>query len=113
MQFEERFFQSQFSISADKLYEWNIDDLLEQEIINKMGHMSMFANAYITNHNLDHAEIVDLLTIGFLEPFMVGGKNILPKSLENPSKMLLKWMMMVYSFLMKELVKVFLMESIL
>ena len=46
--------------------------------------MSMFANAYITNHNLDHAEIVDLLTIGFLEPFMVGGKNILPKSLENP-----------------------------
>ena len=78
-----------------------------------MGLMFIIANAYITNHNLDHAEIVDLLTIGFLEPFMVGGKNILPKSLENPSKMLLKWMMMVYSFLMKELVKVFLMESIL
>ena len=30
-----------------------------------MGQMSMFANAYIINHNLDHVEIVDLLTTGF------------------------------------------------
>ena len=75
--------------------------------------MSMVANAYITNHNLNHAKIVDLLTTGFLESFTVGGKNILPKSLENPSKRLLKKMMMVYQFLMKELAKVFLMESIL
>ena len=30
-----------------------------------MGHMSMVANAYISNHNLYHAEIVDLLTTGF------------------------------------------------
>ena len=30
-----------------------------------MGHMSMVANAYITNHNLDHDEIVDLLITGF------------------------------------------------
>ena len=65
MQFEERFFQTQFSISADKLYEWNIDGLPEQEIINKMGHMSMVSNAYITNHNLDHVGIVDLLTTDF------------------------------------------------
>ena len=65
MQFEERFFQTQFSVSTDKLYEWNIDGLPEQEIINKMSHMSMVANAYIPNHNLDHAEIVDLLTTGF------------------------------------------------
>ena len=65
MQFEERFFQTQFSIFADKLYEWNIDGLPEQEIINKMGHMFMIANAYIINHNLDHVEIVDLLTTGF------------------------------------------------
>ena len=27
--------------------------------------MSMFANAYITNHNLEHVEIVDLLTTSF------------------------------------------------
>ena len=65
MLFEERIFQTQFFVSADKLYEWNIDGLSKQEIINKMGHMSMVANAYLSNHNLDHAEIVDLLTTGF------------------------------------------------
>jgi hypothetical protein len=41
LQFEERVFQNQFSVSADKLYEWNIDGLSEQEILNKMNHMSM------------------------------------------------------------------------
>ena len=30
MQFEERFFQTQFSVSTDKLYEWNIDGVPEQ-----------------------------------------------------------------------------------
>ena len=29
-----KIFQTQFSVFADKLYEWNIDDLSEQEIIN-------------------------------------------------------------------------------
>jgi len=29
LQFEERVFQNQFSVSADKLYEWNIDGLSE------------------------------------------------------------------------------------
>ena len=46
MQFEKRVFQTQFSVSADKLYEWNIDGLSEQEIINKMSHMSMVGIAY-------------------------------------------------------------------
>ncbi|KAL4606808.1 hypothetical protein ACB092_09G130500 [Castanea dentata] len=35
--FEERSFQTQFSVSVEKLYEWNIDGLFEQEIINKMA----------------------------------------------------------------------------
>ena len=52
MQFEERFLQSQFSVSSDKIYEWNIDGLSEQELLNKMNHMSMVANAYDTNQNL-------------------------------------------------------------
>ena len=29
MQFEERYFQTQFSVSTDKIYEWNIDGLSE------------------------------------------------------------------------------------
>ena len=37
----------------------------EQEIINKMGHMSMVGIAYINNHDLDHPEIVDLPATGF------------------------------------------------
>jgi hypothetical protein len=65
LQFEERFFQSQFSVSVDKIYEWNIDGLSELELMNKMNHMSMVANAYDTNQNLSHLEIVDLLTTGF------------------------------------------------
>ncbi|KAL0004267.1 hypothetical protein SO802_011828 [Lithocarpus litseifolius] len=65
MQFEERIFQSQFSVSTDKLYEWNIDGLSEQEIINKMGLMSMVAITCMNNHNLDHPEIVELLSTGF------------------------------------------------
>ena len=65
MQFEERFFQTQFSVSADKLYEWNIDGLFEQEIINKMSHMSMVGIAYQNNHDLDQPEIVNLLITGF------------------------------------------------
>ena len=65
MQFEERSFQTQFFISTDKLYEWNIDGFSEQEIIKKMGHMSMVGTVYMNNHNLDHPEIVDLLVTGF------------------------------------------------
>jgi predicted XRE-type DNA-binding protein len=65
LHFEERFLQSQFSISSDKLYEWNIEGLSEQELMNKMNHMSMVANAYNTNQNLSQSEIVDLLAIGF------------------------------------------------
>ncbi|KAI5343746.1 hypothetical protein L3X38_011622 [Prunus dulcis] len=51
VQFKERT-QSQFSVSSDKLYEWNIDGLSEQEILNKLQHMSMVANSYATNHQL-------------------------------------------------------------
>ena len=67
MKFEERVFQTQFSVSADKLYEWNIDGLSEQEIINKMSHMSMVGIAYQNNHDLDKPEIVNLLVTGFFE----------------------------------------------
>ncbi|CAL9012510.1 unnamed protein product [Prunus brigantina] len=65
IQFEERNNMSQFSVSSDKLYEWNIDGLSEQEIMNKLTHISMVANSYITNHSLRQSEIVPLLETGF------------------------------------------------
>ena len=58
-------FQTQFFVSADKLYEKNIDGLSEQEIINKMSHMSTVGIAYQNNHDLDQPEIVNLLVTGF------------------------------------------------
>jgi hypothetical protein len=39
--------------------------LSEQELLNKMNHMSMVAIAYDANQNLSQSEIVDLLAIGF------------------------------------------------
>ena len=63
MQFEERVFQTQFSVSADKLYEWNIDGLSEQEIINRIRHM--ISIDYRNNHDFDQPKIVNLLVIGF------------------------------------------------
>lgn len=66
LQFEERNLDNQFSVSAKKMYEWNIDGLSEQEILNKLNHMSMVANSYITTfENLNQSEIVEILANGF------------------------------------------------
>ena len=62
MQFEERVFQTQFSISTDKLYKWNIDGLFEQKI---MSHMSDVGIVYQNNHDLDQSDIVNLLVTDF------------------------------------------------
>ncbi|KAG7956032.1 hypothetical protein I3843_11G104300 [Carya illinoinensis] len=64
LQFEEKIFQSQSSYSADKTYEWNIDGMSEQEILNTMSKMSLVANAYI-NNNIREPNIVVILTTGF------------------------------------------------
>ncbi|KAL4614875.1 hypothetical protein ACB092_07G084200 [Castanea dentata] len=49
------------SLSSDSL-----KNAFDDEIINKMAHMSMVGIAYINNHdNLDHPDIVDLLASGF------------------------------------------------
>ena len=66
LQFEERNLDNQFSVSANKIYEWNIDGLSEQEILNKLNHMSMVANSYITTFKqLNQSEIVEILASGF------------------------------------------------
>ena len=112
MQFEERSFQTQFSVSANKFYEWNIDGLFEQEIINKMAHMSMVSIAYQNNHDLDQPEIVNLLVTSFLVHFVDGGIHISQKNPKSLLNMLLKRMMKVCLFFMKVLVTVFLMVLI-
>ena len=48
------------------MYEWNIDGLSEQELLNKLNHMSMVANSYINKFNdMGQSEIVELLASGF------------------------------------------------
>ena len=106
MQFEDRSFQTQLSV--DKLYEWNIDSLSEQEIINKMSHMSTVGIAYQNNHDLDQPEIVNLLVTGFSGTLRGWWIHISQTNPEILLDMLLKRMMKVCLFLMKVLVAVFL-----
>ena len=112
MQFEERNFQHQFSVSADKLYEWNIDGLSEQEVLNKLSHLSMVANSYMTNHQLTHIEIIDLLVTGFSGKLKSWWEKHLTKESRDQLKILLRRMKKVTQFSMKELGWEFLMELI-
>ena len=63
--FVETPYKHQFSVSADKFYTGNIDGLKEQEILDKLQHMTMVANNYLQIHNYSQPEIVDLLALGF------------------------------------------------
>ena len=69
LQFEERNLSNQFSVSSDKLYEWNIDGFLEKEILNKIQHISMVANNYLNNGHT-HTEVVELLVLGFIRKLL-------------------------------------------
>ena len=62
LQFEER--TTQFTVSSGKLYEWNIDGLFEQEIQNKIQHITMVANNYL-NDGITNTEVVELIVLGF------------------------------------------------
>ncbi|KAG7967625.1 hypothetical protein I3843_08G108200, partial [Carya illinoinensis] len=64
LHYEERGSHSQFSVSADQMYEWNIDGFSEQEILNTLNRMSMVVVAYY-NNKLSQPEIVDILTHEF------------------------------------------------
>ena len=64
LQFKERNVSNQFSISSGKFYEWNIDGLSEQKILNKIQHMSMVANNYL-NENRTYLEVIELMVLGF------------------------------------------------
>ena len=65
LQFEERNVSNQFSVSSGKLYECNIDGLSEQQILNKIQHMTMVANNYL-NESCPHTEVIVLITLGFI-----------------------------------------------
>ena len=76
LQFEERNVSSQFSVSSGKLYEWNIDGLSKQEILNKIQHMTMVANNYL-NDGHPHIEVIELISLGFIGKLLQWWNNYL------------------------------------
>ena len=78
LQFKERNVSNQFSVSSSKLYEWNIDGLSEQEILNKIHHMTMVANSYL-NESRPHPEVIELITLGFTGKLLQWWNNCLTK----------------------------------
>ena len=111
MQFEERVFQTQFSVSADKLYKWNIDGLSKQNIINKMSHM--VGIAYQNNHDLDQPKIVNLLVTGFSGTLCRWWDSYLTDESRDSIKHAAKKNVEGFPILMKILVAVFLIKWIL
>jgi hypothetical protein len=103
LQFEERFLQSQFSVSSDKLYEWNIYGLSEQELMNKMNHMSMVAMTPIKIKA--NQKLLTCLLLDFLELLEIDGTNISLKIPKKKLEKLTKRLNMAYPFLMKKLVE--------
>ena len=77
LQFKERN-SHQFSITSGKLYEWNIDGLAEQEILNKIHHMTMVANNYL-NEGRSHTEVIELMSLGFTGKLLQWWNNYLTK----------------------------------
>ena len=84
LQFEERN-GHQFSVSSGKLYEWNIDGLAEQEILNKIQHMTMVANNYV-NEGHSHTEVIELLALGFIGKLLQWWNNCLTEESKEDIK---------------------------
>ena len=111
MQFEKRAFQIQFSISADKLYEWNIDGLSGKKKKSSIRWVICLWLVLLIKiiMILINLKLLVYLLLVFLVLFMDGGIHISQNNPEILLKMLLKRMIKVFLFLMKVLVTVFLM----
>ena len=64
LQFEERHTFVNSSYLLDLIYEWNIDGMLEYEIINLLHEMTLLTNVYKNHGKQDH-QIAHLIAIGF------------------------------------------------
>ena len=84
LQFEERN-SHQFSVTSGKLYEWNIDGLAEQEILNKILHMTMVANNYL-NEGRSHTEVIELMSLGFTGKLLQWWNNCLTEESKEDIK---------------------------
>ena len=72
-------------MSSGKLYEWNIDGLAEQEILNKIHHMTMVANNYL-NEGRSHTEVIELMSLGFTDKLLQWWNNCLTEESKEDIK---------------------------
>ena len=84
LQFEERN-SNQTSVSSGKLYEWNIDGLTEQEILNKIQYMTMVTNNYL-NEGHSHIEVIELMSLGFTGKLLQWWNNYLTEESKEDIK---------------------------
>lgn len=56
---------SQFRFNASSVYEWNIDNFSEYQILSTLQQMTMAANAYRTQNNVSDKAIAEILIAGF------------------------------------------------
>ena len=84
LQFEESN-NHQFLVSSGKLYEWNIDGLAKQEILNKIHHMTMVANNYLNEGHL-HTEVIELMSPGFIGKLLQWWNNCLTEESKKDIK---------------------------
>ena len=72
-------------MASGKLYEWNIDGLSEQEIQNKIQHITMVANNYL-NDGITNPEVVDLIVLGFTGKLLDWWTNCMTTSSKDDIK---------------------------
>ena len=66
MQYEERNQYTQASYTSGSIYEWNIDGMIEHNILTKLQEMTMVSTTYkLNNRLLDHA-VAQTIGVGFI-----------------------------------------------
>ncbi|RVW30385.1 RING finger and transmembrane domain-containing protein 2 [Vitis vinifera] len=66
MQFEERNQYTQASYTSGTIYEWNIDGMIEYNILTKLQEMTMVSTAYKLNNRLPDHAVAQTIVAGFI-----------------------------------------------
>ena len=66
MQYEEKTQYTQASYTSGTIYEWNIDDVIEYNILTKLQEMTMVSIAYKLNNRLSDHAVAQTIIVGFI-----------------------------------------------
>ena len=65
MQYEERNQYTQASYTSGAIYEWNIDGMIEYNILTKLQEMTMVSTTYKLNNRLSYHAVTQAIVVGF------------------------------------------------